>query len=73
MAKTLDEIYRITEGRQVGDLKELTCMELDILLSAMNRLRVSLPNEEDFARFYLEVFSLIQNCYKQKSLEKQDI
>jgi hypothetical protein len=66
MAKTLEEIRQIAIGRRSEGLAGLSCPELHVLLSAMNKLKVPLSEEPEFVQFYLKVAGMIQNCRRRK-------
>lgn len=60
LVKTLDEIRRIAQQRDIQALDALSKMELSVLLATLNRLRVDLEEEAAFTAFYLEVADRIQ-------------
>jgi hypothetical protein len=66
MPKTLVEINQIAETRQVEALRDLSCSELRVLLSALNWIKVPLSEERDFVEFYLKVVGMVQNCRNGK-------
>lgn len=70
MPKTLTEIHQIAEGRHVEALRDLSCLELHVLLSALNRINAPLSEEGDFVEFYLKVVCMVQNCRNAKRRTK---
>lgn len=59
LRKTLEEIRRIASNQDRESILELSQSELQVLISILNRYRVSLPEQDAFADFYLEVASRI--------------
>lgn len=62
MPKTLDEIHTLARERQPEKIRELTCRELEVLFFALNRIRYSGEEEEDYIRFYMAVHSALEEC-----------
>lgn len=58
--KTFDELRDTLASRDASRLEGLGRMDLNVLLSLMNRLRVPLSEEEGFSRFYLEVIDRVR-------------
>jgi hypothetical protein len=57
----MGEIRHIAQQRDIQALDALSKMELSVLLSTLNRLRVDLEEEAAFTAFYLEVADRIRN------------
>jgi hypothetical protein len=58
--KNLREIRRIAQQRDIHALGALSKVELDVLLSILNRFRVDAEEEASFTGFYLEVANRIR-------------
>ena len=62
MPKTLHEIHTLARERRLDQIGNLTCRELEVLFFALNRIRYSAEEEEDFIRFYVAVHSALKEC-----------
>jgi hypothetical protein len=66
MPKSLTEILHLTWERQEKHLKEMSCLELQVLFFELNRINVHEDDQPEFDRFHRAVCSLVQDCEDSK-------